>query len=153
MLFFDLAQMEEYHMKKTFGFRKAIALVLAIVCVFATSTTAFAMDNAYDETQVARAVQTNRFTLDSNSDTATVQLEHDIVAGSTKKTYQVVKLGADCTVVVRFTNASGNYTLALTANNGQYTEGIGVTIPAGTYNVSFASTPCTVLNCWCVFKF
>ncbi len=35
----------------------------------------------------------------------------------------------------------------------EITEGIGVTIPAGTYNVSFASTPCTVLNCWCVFKF
>lgn len=138
-------------MKK--NFRKAIALVVAVVCVFMTSVTAFAMDDTTNEAQVARAVQTNQFTLNSNSATTTVQLTRDIVAGSTQKTYQVIKLGADCTVVVRFTNANGNYTLALTANGGQYTEGIGVTIPAGTYTVSFASTPCTVLNCWCVFKF
>ena len=138
-------------MKK--NFRKVIALVLALVCVFATSATAFAMDDTKNEAQLARAVQTNQFTLNSNSATTTMQLTRDIVAGSTQKNYQVVKLGSDCTVVVRLTNGNSNYTLALTANGGQYTEGIGVTIPAGTYNVSFASTPCTVLNCWCVFKF
>lgn len=111
------------------------------------------MDDTKNEAQLARAVQTNQFTLNSNSATTTMQLTRDIVAGSTQKNYQVVKLGSDCTVVVRLTNGNSNYTLALTANGGQYTEGIGVTIPAGTYNVSFASTPCTVLNCWCVFKF
>lgn len=92
-------------MKK--NFRKVIALVLALVCVFATSATAFAMDDTTNEAQLARAVQTNQFTLNSNSATTTMQLTRDIVAGSTQKNYQVVKLESDC----------------------------------------------TVLNCWCVFKF
>ena len=146
-------------MKKKFTFRKVTALILSLICVFAMSATAFAAemptsDNTV-ETNAVRATQTNEFTLNSNSDTATLHLTRNVVANSTQKTYQVVKTGSNCVVVVRLVNQSTGkvYTMALTANGGEYTEGIGVTIPAGYYTVSFASTPCTVSLCWCVFKF
>ncbi len=146
-------------MKNNFNIRKVTALILTMICVFSTSVTAFAsevsLDNTVKDEQVARAVQTNEFSLANNDDIKTVELTKNIVAGSTKKKYQIVKIGSDCTVVVRFVNQKTNatYTLALTANGGEYREGIGVSIPAGTYTVSFASTPCIVLNCWCVFEF
>ena len=123
------------------------------------SVTAFAAEmpasNTQEEVKATRATQTNEFTLDSNSDTATLHLTRSVVANSTDKNYQVVKTGSDCVVVVRLVNQSSGdvYVMALTANGGEYTEPIGVDIPAGDYTVSFASTPCTVRLCWCVFEF
>lgn len=142
-------------MKNVLKIRKVTALLIITLVGMFTFVTNVSAKNISETTNEIRSVQTNEFTLKSNTSTTTVRLTRSVIAGSTQKTYQVVKTGNNCTVVVRFVNQSSGatYTLALTANNGQYTEGIGVTIPAGTYTVSFASVPCTVSNCWCVFKF
>ena len=142
-------------MKNILKLRKVTALLIITLVGMFTFVTNASAKNISETTNEIRSVQTNEFTLKNNTSTTTVRLTRSVIAGSTQKTYQVVKTGNNCTVVVRFVNQSSGatYTLALTANNGQYTEGIGVTIPAGTYTVSFASVPCTVSNCWCVFKF
>jgi hypothetical protein len=140
--------------------KKVISLTLVMSCIIMMSSiSAFAAEDfenaTVKNTAITRSVYQNEFSLTSNTDSVTVQLTKKITAGSTTKTYQVVKTGDDCRVVVKFLNQSTgkSYVLSLTADNGQYTEGIGVSVPAGTYTVSFASTPCTVKLCWCVFNF
>ena len=148
-------------MRKTFSLRKVSSLLLAMICIITMlSVSAYAVEDSTkqttNESQITpRVIQTDMFTLNNNVATATCYLSKQVTPGSTKKTYQVVKLGSDCSVVARFVNQTTGAAsvIVLTANGGQYTEDIGVTIPAGYYDVSFASTPCTVLSCWCVFKF
>ena len=74
-------------MNKKSSLRKATALIMAMLCIFALSAVP------------AYAAQTNQFTLSSNSATTTVHLTQQVTAGSTTKTYQVVKYGSNCTDV------------------------------------------------------
>ena len=148
-------------MRKKFCFRKVTSLLIAMVCVIAMSSISVCaadkhVDKSVAETKSVRTRYQNEFKLTSNNDSCTCELTRQMTAYSTYKRYSVTKLGSDCTVIVKFVNqndSSKRYTLALTANGGTYRDQSGVTIPRGTYTVSFASVPCTVLDCWCVFQF
>lgn len=146
-------------MCKSINFRKVTILVFTVLCLIIVSVPVYAAEtveiNELDTVNVEpRLNEDDKFLLNSNTSTALFTLSKNVTAGVTTKKYQIIKTGNDCTVVVKLTNEATkkSYTMTLEADGEVHSkETIGVSIPSGTYTVSFASAPCNILRCECWF--
>ena len=138
--------------------KRICALLFAVImCVVTSVTPVFAAtSDLTSETVVVPRASQNGFSFIGNNPSLTVNLSRDIVAYSTTKTYQILKTGSDCNVTLKFKNTSTNksYYLAFDADGDYHArEGIGVTVPAGTYNVTIEVNSCNILQMTCTFNF
>lgn len=133
--------------------KKIITTFVVIMLVFTMAIPAFAVETS----GVLPRNSDNSFLVSSEDPSDSFKLDRAVYANKTNVRFDLNRNGPceDTDVItLKFTNTAThvNYYVAIRANDiGVNTRTIGVTIPAGNYNVSIANTPCYIYSLSGVF--